>query len=118
MKKTITLLIISCIGANLVIAQPKPRRPLPPREVAEEIKKALDAGEITKEEAKEKMEEAISNIKKPESLSDKEKISPKELADKIQQAVKEGKISKDEAKKKLTALSRRISDPNTNGVGT
>jgi len=108
MKKTIAYLLIAGLGANFVIAQPKPSRPLPPREVAEEIKQALDAGEITKEEAKEKMEAAIANIKKPEVLSDDEKRSPKEFAYKIQQAVKDGKLSKEEAKKKLGALREEM----------
>lgn len=104
MKKTIACLLIAGLGANFAFAQPKPRRPLPPKEVAEEIKQALDAGEITKEEAKQKMEVAIANIEKPKVLSDDEKRSPKEFADKIHQAVKDGKLSKDEAKKKLEAL--------------
>ena len=104
MKQSIAYLLIAGLGASFVFAQPKPLRPLPPKEVAEEIKQALDAGKITKEEAKEKMEAAVANIEKPEVLSDDEKRSPKEFADKIQQSVKEGKLSQEEAKKKLGAL--------------
>jgi len=104
MKKTITYLLIAGLGANFVIAQPKPSRPLPPKEVAEEIKQALDAGEITKEEAKEKMKAAIANIKKPEVLS--RPVKP-ELSDAVKDSLAEIKADQ---KKLHESMKAKLAD--------
>jgi hypothetical protein len=124
MKKIITLLIITTLGTSWAFGQlgPKPQKPdhqvtetkFPSKEVADKIKQSLDAGEITKEEAKKKLEALRDGQEKgdlqprPEILTDLEKIDPRKVESEVMAAVKEGKISREDAQKKLGALREEM----------
>ena len=99
MKKLITILLLP---ACLVVGQNKPRPELPPelKEQADAIKASVEAGEITHEQAKDKLKQLLEDNKpgkkektdKPEvdkpETEDKKKPRP-ELSDELKQKVAE-----------------------------
>ena len=113
MKKTITLLIISCIGANLVIAQPKPERPLPPelKEQADAIKASVEAGEITHDQAKAKINELLEQ-NKPEVGGEKPEVeiqrpAKPELSDELKESLSQIKADQ---KKLHESMKEKLAD--------
>jgi polyhydroxyalkanoate synthesis regulator phasin len=115
MKITILSTLPSLLLSAVLFAQKPQRPPLPPelKETAEAIRKAVDAGEITHEEAKQKHEEMIREFKeKKAELGEGIEINkdPLLIEKETLQAVREGKITKEEARKKLDALRKDMAD--------
>jgi polyhydroxyalkanoate synthesis regulator phasin len=115
MKITILSTLLSLLLSAVLFAQKPKRPPLPPelKQTAEAIRKAVDAGEITHEEAKQKHEEMIREFKeKKAELGEGIEINkdPLLIEKETLQAVREGKITKEEARKKLDALRKDMSD--------
>ena len=115
MKITILSTTLSLLLSAVLFAQ-KPQRPPPPpelKETAEAIRKAVEAGEITHEEAKQKHEEMIREFKeKKGELGEGIEINkdPRLIEKETLQAVREGKITKEEARKKLDTLRKDMAD--------
>ena len=102
-KITILSTLPSLLLSAVLFAQKPQRPPLPPelKETAEAIRKAVDAGEITHEEAKQKHEEMIREFKeKKAELGEGIEINkdPLLIEKETLQAVREGKITKEEAR--------------------
>jgi polyhydroxyalkanoate synthesis regulator phasin len=115
MKITILSTLPSLLLSAVLFAQKPQRPPLPPelKETAEAIRKAVDAGEITHEEAKQKHEEMIREFKeKKAELGEGIEINkdPLLIEKETLQAVREGKITKEEARKKLDAIRKDMAD--------
>jgi polyhydroxyalkanoate synthesis regulator phasin len=115
MKITILSTLPSLLLSAVLFAQKPQRPPLPPelKETAEAIRKAVDAGEITHEEAKQKHEEMIREFKeKKAELGEVIEINkdPRLIEKETLQAVRAGKITKEEARKKLDALRKNMAD--------
>jgi polyhydroxyalkanoate synthesis regulator phasin len=115
MKTTILSATLSLLLSAVLFAQKPQRPPLPLelKETAEAIRKAVDAGEITHEEAKQKHEEMIREFKeKKAELGEGIEINkdPLLIEKETLQAVREGKITKEEARKKLDALRKDMAD--------
>jgi polyhydroxyalkanoate synthesis regulator phasin len=115
MKITILSTLPSLLLSAVLFAQKPQRPPLPPelKETAETIRKAVEAGEITHEEAKQKHEEMIREFKeKKAELGEGIEINkdPLLIEKETLQAVREGKITKEEARKKLDALRKDMAD--------
>ena len=107
MNKIARFLTITLASASFVLAQQVKRPPLPLelKESAEKIRKAVESGEITHEQAKEKHEEMIREFKAKMDDTDK---NPRQIEHDVLQAVKDGKISKEDARKKLDALRKEM----------
>jgi polyhydroxyalkanoate synthesis regulator phasin len=107
MNKIARFLTITLASASFVLAQQVKRPPLPLelKESAEKIRKAVESGEITHEQAKEKHEEMIREFKAKMDDADK---NPRQIEHDVLQAVKDGKISKEDARKKLDALRKEM----------
>jgi polyhydroxyalkanoate synthesis regulator phasin len=115
MKTTILSATLSLLLSAVLFAQKPQRPPLPLelKETAEAIRKAVEAGEITHEEAKQKHEEMILEFKeKKGELGEGIEINkdPRLIEKETLQAVREGKITKEEARKKLDALRKDMAD--------
>jgi polyhydroxyalkanoate synthesis regulator phasin len=115
MKTTILSATLSLLLSAVLFAQKPQRPPLPLelKETAEAIRKAVEAGEITHEEAKQKHEEMILEFKeKKGELREGIEINkdPRLIEKETLQAVREGKITKEEARKKLDALRKDMAD--------
>jgi polyhydroxyalkanoate synthesis regulator phasin len=115
MKTTILSATLSLLLSAVLFAQKPQRPPLPLelKETAEAIRKAVEAGEITHEEAKQKHEEMIREFKeKKGELREGIEINkdPRLIEKETLQAVREGKITKEEARKKLDALRKDMAD--------
>ena len=113
MKIVTKLIAISVLLAGSALAQGPQRPPLPPelKEALDEIKKSVDSGLITEEEAKSKHDELIQQFR--EELAEKNELreeakDPRIIEREILRAVKDGKISKEEARKKLDALREEM----------
>ena len=116
MKITILTTTLSLLLSAVSFGQKPQRPPLPLelKETADAIKKAVEAGEITHEEAKKKHEEMIREFKeKKAELGEGIEINkedPRLIEKETLQAVREGKITKEEARKKLDALRKDMAD--------
>jgi polyhydroxyalkanoate synthesis regulator phasin len=115
MKTTILSATLSLLLSAVLFAQKPQRPPLPLelKETAEALRKAVEAGEITHEEAKQKHEEMILELKeKKGELREGIEINkdPRLIEKETLQAVREGKITKEEARKKLDALRKDMAD--------
>ncbi|OUU27397.1 MAG: hypothetical protein CBC04_03330 [Verrucomicrobia bacterium TMED44] len=116
MNKIARFLSITLASASFVLAQQVKRPPLPPelKESADKIRKAVESGEITHEQAKKKHEDMIRDFKAKIGDAAKEakkgQKDPRQVEREVLQAVKDGKISKEEARKKLDALRKEMAD--------
>jgi hypothetical protein len=107
------LLFLSLITTSIAFAQANKRPDLPPeiKDTADAIRKAVESGEITHEEAKNQHEAMIKEFKEKVAANnkgDQVKKDPRILEKELLLAVKEGKISKDDARKKLDSLRKEM----------
>jgi DNA repair exonuclease SbcCD ATPase subunit len=112
MKIPILTTALSVFLSSTTFAQ-QPKRLLPPelKETAEAIRKAVNNGEITEDEAKKKHEELIREFKEKREELSKETQAEKDpsLVEKeTLQAVKEGKITLKDAQAKLSSLREEM----------
>jgi polyhydroxyalkanoate synthesis regulator phasin len=112
----LTTALIVFLSSTTFAQQPK--RLLPPelKETAEAIRKAVNNGEITEDEAKKKHEEMIREFKEKREELSKETQAEKDpsLVEKeTLQAVKEGKITLKDAQAKLGSLREEMAKRGT-----
>ena len=104
MKKIITLLIITTLGTSWTFGQlrPKPQKPdqketgakFPSKEDADKIKQSLDAGKLTKEEARKKLEALRGGQEKPAHQRPQRPQKP-ELSDVVKESLADIKAQQD-----------------------
>ena len=115
MKITISTFFLSILLSGLTFAQKPKLPPLPPElnKTADAIRKAADAGEITKEEAKKKHDEMVREFKEKKAKAGKGIDADKDpslIEKETLQAVKEGKMTQEEARKKLDPIRQKMAD--------
>ena len=112
-------LIFCCAGVQTALAQDDGKDPriAEYREIEAEVKKAVEAGELSEEEAQKRLAAARKKIFSDEKRGDGEK-APKgraitreqveKMAEQLRKQVAEGKITEDEMKKRLAAARRMM----------
>ncbi len=113
MKNISRLLAIVILSSGLVAAETLERPPLPPelKDAADAIRKAVETGEITHEQARAKHEALIRDFREKLAEENREDLQPENPLAKerqILQAAKEGSISQEEAREKLESLREEM----------
>ena len=109
MKLRTAIFISSIIIGLLTIANAKDKKGPAKQAIIEKIKDAVESGEITREQAAQK----IAGLKKRGGTSHEA------LGRKLKAAVKAGKMTEEEAKAKFEEMTKKISGekPNPDGIG-